>query len=82
MEIKVGMAKTTKYAVSHSGDSAEVAERAQGGISAILADGQGSGKSAKNTSTLVVNKAVTLITDGARDGAVARAVHDLSLIHI
>ena len=76
MEIKVGMAKTTKYAVSHSGDSAEVAERAQGGISAILADGQGSGKSAKNTSTLVVNKAVTLITDGARDGAVARAVHD------
>ena len=76
MEIRVGMAKTTKYAVSHSGDSAEIAERAQGGVSVILADGQGSGKSGKNTSTLVMNKAVSLIMDGARDGAVARAVHD------
>lgn len=76
MEIKIGIAKTTKYAVSHSGDSVEFSERPQGGISAILADGQGSGKSGKNTSTLVVNKAVSLIADGTRDGAVARAVHD------
>lgn len=76
MEIKVGIAQTNKYAVSHSGDSVDVAERPQGGISAILADGQGSGKSAKTTSSLVVNKAVSLIADGARDGTVARAVHD------
>nr|WP_092067220.1 PP2C family protein-serine/threonine phosphatase [Dendrosporobacter quercicolus]NSL46471.1 serine/threonine-protein phosphatase [Dendrosporobacter quercicolus DSM 1736]SDL51772.1 Stage II sporulation protein E (SpoIIE) [Dendrosporobacter quercicolus] len=76
MEIKIGMAKINKYAVSHSGDSVEVAERPQGGITAILADGQGSGRAARNTSSLVVNKAAALIADGARDGAVARAVHD------
>ena len=76
MEIKIGIAKTKKYAVSHSGDSCEIAERPHGGISAVLADGQGSGLSAHHTSSWVVNKAVSLLTDGARDGAVARAVHD------
>jgi serine phosphatase RsbU (regulator of sigma subunit) len=76
MEIKIGIAKIKKYAVEECGDSVEVAERPRGGISAILADGQGSGKAAKITSSLVVNKAAALIADGARDGAVARAVHD------
>lgn len=76
MEIKIAIAKTNKYAVSESGDSIEIAERPNGGITAILADGQGSGKSAKTISTLVVNKAAALVADGARDGAVARAVHD------
>ena len=76
MEVKVGIAKINKYAVAECGDSVEIAERPRGGISAILADGQGSGKAAKNTSSLVVNKAAALIADGARDGAVARAVHD------
>lgn len=76
MEIKIGIAKTTKYAVSHSGDSCEIAERPHGGVSAVLADGQGSGLSAHHTSSWVVNKAVSLLSDGTRDGAVARAVHD------
>lgn len=76
MEIKFGIANTHKYAVSHSGDRVEVAERLQGGLSAVLADGQGSGLAGRNTSSLVVNKAISLIADGARDGAVARAVHD------
>lgn len=76
MEIKFGIAETHKYAVSHSGDRVEVAERPQGGMSAVLADGQGSGLAGRNTSSLVVNKAVALISDGTRDGAVARAAHD------
>ncbi len=76
MEIKIGIARVNKYAVTECGDSVEIAERPRGGISAILADGQGSGKAAKITSTLVVNKAAQLIAEGARDGAVARAVHD------
>ena len=79
MEIKIGIAKTKKYAVSHSGDCCEIAERPHGGISAVLADGQGSGLSAHHTSSWVVNKAVSLIMDGARDGAVARAVHGTNL---
>lgn len=76
MEVKIGLAKTTKYAMSHCGDSCDIAERPHGGISAIIADGQGNGLAAHHTSSWVVNKAVSLIADGARDGAVARAVHD------
>lgn len=76
MEVKIGIAKTNKYAVTECGDSVEVAERPRGGITAILADGQGSGRAAKITSSMVVNKAASLIAEGARDGAVARAVHD------
>jgi serine phosphatase RsbU (regulator of sigma subunit) len=76
MEIRIGIAKANKYAVADCGDSIEVAERPRGGISAILADGQGSGKAAKQTSSLVVNRAAALIAEGARDGAVARTVHD------
>lgn len=72
----VAVAKIPKYASSESGDSVEIVERAKGGVSIILADGQGSGKSARTTSTMVINKAVSLLADGARDGAVARAVHD------
>ena len=76
MEVKVSIAQTNKYAVSHCGDSVDVVERPQGGVSLVLADGQGSGKSAKTTSSLVVNKAISLIADGTRDGAVARSAHD------
>lgn len=76
MEIKIGIAKTTKYAVAVSGDSVEVTERPQGGVTVILADGQGSGRSAQLTSKMVVAKAATLIAEGVRDGAVARTVHD------
>lgn len=77
MEVKLAMAKIHKYAVSESGDTFEATERPKGGLSFILADGQGSGRSAKQNSNLVVAKAVSMIGEGARDGAVARAVHDM-----
>lgn len=76
MQIEVAVSKTAKYAQSRSGDSIEVVERAKGGLTAIMADGQGSGKAAKLISNLVVTKAAALIGDGTRDGAVARAAHD------
>lgn len=76
MQIEVAVSKTAKYAQSRSGDSTEVVERAKGGLTAIMADGQGSGKAAKLISNLVVTKAAALIGDGTRDGAVARAAHD------
>lgn len=76
MEIKIGLAKTSKYAMEACGDTCDVVERPHGGVSAIIADGQGNGHAAQQTSSWVVNKAVQLIADGARDGAVARAVHD------
>ncbi len=76
MEIRVAVAKLPKYGVGESGDTVEVVERPRGGLTAIIADGQGSGPAAKRLSRLVVARALALLADGARDGAVARAVHD------
>jgi serine phosphatase RsbU (regulator of sigma subunit) len=76
MEIYVGIAKVRKYAVSDSGDTAEVVERPNGGLSVVLADGQSSGRGAKTISTLVVRKVISLLAEGVRDGAAARAASD------
>ena len=61
MEIKLAVAKINKYATSESGDSVEVVERPNGGISVVMADGQSSGKGAKQISSLVVRKVISLI---------------------
>ncbi|MCC6315657.1 MAG: SpoIIE family protein phosphatase [Thermomicrobiales bacterium] len=74
--IDIGVAKTNKYASRESGDTVEVVERPGGGISAVVCDGQGSGRAAKTLSVLVTSKAVAMLTEGVRDGAVARGVHD------
>lgn len=76
LSIDLAVAKTNKYASRESGDTAEVVERPGGGFSLVVADGQGSGRAAKTLSQLVAGKAVTLLKDGVRDGAAARAVHD------
>src|SRR5512133_335779 len=76
LDVQLAVAKTNKYATRESGDTIEVVERPHGGFSIVLADGQGSGRAAKNLSHLVTTKAISLIKDGARDGAVARSVHD------
>jgi serine phosphatase RsbU (regulator of sigma subunit) len=66
----------SKYAVSESGDTVELIERPHGGLSLVVVDGQRSGKSAKAISNLVARKAISLLADGVRDGAAARAAHD------
>ena len=54
MEIQIAVAKINKYAVSESGDTLEVVERPNGGLSVVLADGQSSGRGAKAISMMVV----------------------------
>ncbi|HEC22383.1 MAG TPA: serine/threonine-protein phosphatase [Chloroflexi bacterium] len=76
MQIQVAVAKVSKYASSESGDTLEMIERPHGGLSLVLVDGQRSGRSAKAISTLVAHKAISLLAEGIRDGAVARAAHD------
>jgi serine phosphatase RsbU (regulator of sigma subunit) len=76
MEINIAVAKTNKYAVSESGDTLEIVERPNGGVSVVLSDGQTSGRGAKAISTLVVRKVISLLADGVRDGAAARAASD------
>jgi serine phosphatase RsbU (regulator of sigma subunit) len=76
MEVQIAISKIKKYATSSSGDTAEVIERPNGGLSVVLADGQSSGKGAKWVSSLVVRKVIQFLADGVRDGAAARAASD------
>ena len=76
MEVQIAAVKIRKYATSSSGDTVEVTERPRGGVSVVLADGQSSGRGAKNISTMVVRKVIALLAEGVRDGAAARAASD------
>jgi serine phosphatase RsbU (regulator of sigma subunit) len=77
MEVQIAVAKINKYASSESGDTLEVVERPNGGLSVVLADGQTSGRGAKAVSMMVVRKVIGLLAEGVRDGAAARAASDL-----
>ncbi len=74
--LDLGLSKTEKHASRDSGDTVEIVERPGGGFSVVMIDGQGSGKAAKTLSLLLSSKAVSLLKEGVRDGAVARATHD------
>jgi serine phosphatase RsbU (regulator of sigma subunit) len=76
MEVQIAVAKINKYATSESGDTLEVVERPNGGVSVVLADGQTSGRGAKAVSLLVVRRVIGLLAEGVRDGAAARAASD------
>lgn len=76
MEVQIAVAKVNKYATSESGDTLEVVERPNGGVSVVLADGQTSGRGAKAISLMVVRKVIGLLAEGVRDGAAARAASD------
>lgn len=76
MEFQIAVAKVNKYATSESGDTLEVVERPNGGLSVVLADGQTSGRGAKAVSQMVVRKVIGLLAEGVRDGAAARAASD------
>lgn len=76
MEIQIAVAKATKFGSSESGDTLEVIERPNGGLSIVMCDGLTSGNEAKMISGMVVRKVLSLIADGIRDGAAARAASD------
>ncbi len=76
MEVQIAVSKVKKYASSASGDTVEVIERPHGGVSVVMADGQSSGKGAKWVSSFVARKVISLLAEGVRDGAAARAAAD------
>lgn len=76
MEVRIAVAKVSKYASSESGDTLEAVERPNGGVSVVLADGQTSGRGAKAVSMMVVRRVIGLLAEGVRDGAAARAASD------
>lgn len=81
LQLDMAAAKVSKYASRESGDTVEIVERPHGGFSVVVADGQRSGHSAKLISNLVARKAIALLAEGVRDGAVARATHDYLTTH-
>src|SRR4030065_2801483 len=79
MEVQIAISKIRKYATSDSGDTVEIIERPNGGLSVVMADGQSSGRGAKSISTMVVRKVISLLAEGVRDGAASRAASDYLL---
>ncbi|NWG19667.1 MAG: SpoIIE family protein phosphatase [Chloroflexi bacterium] len=76
LQVEIAVVKVPRHGVAESGDTLEAIERPGGGLSVVLVDGQGSGRGAKTLSNLIATRAMTQLKDGARDGVVARAVHD------
>src|SRR3972149_8303897 len=76
MEIQIAVAKVTQHGSHESGDSIEVIERPNGGLSVVMSDALTTGHLGKLVSGLVVRKVLGLLSDGIRDGAAARAVSD------
>ena len=66
MEIKISVSKINKYASPESGDTVEVVERPNGGMSVVMADGQSSGKWARRNSNMVARKVVSPLAEGVR----------------
>jgi len=75
--LRCAAAKAARFGLRVSGDSIDLVERPSGGLSLILADGQGHGEAAKRVSGPVVARIASLLADGARDGAAARMAHDV-----
>lgn len=71
MEIQIAIAKIDKFASTKSGDTVEIIERLNKGISVILADGKLNGQGSKSISTIIVHKIISQITEGIPDGAAA-----------
>ncbi|HEU5012398.1 MAG TPA: SpoIIE family protein phosphatase [Roseiflexaceae bacterium] len=76
LELQVAVAKVPRAGTDESGDTLEMVERPGGGFSFVLVDGQGSGRGAKTLSNILVTRVMVQLKDGARDGVVARSVHD------
>jgi serine phosphatase RsbU (regulator of sigma subunit) len=73
MDIKIAIVKIDKHGSSNSGDTVEMIERPNGGISIVMADGRFDQRDSKAISTLVSHRVIEQISEGMRDGASIRA---------
>ena len=73
MELRIAVSKIDKYGHADSGDTVEIIERPNGGLSVVMADGQIEGKNNKAISTMVTHRVINHISAGVRDSAAIRA---------
>mgnify|MGYP000874989949 CR=1 FL=1 len=76
MEIQISVSKISQYSSDEGGDTLEVVERPNGGLSVVLSAASTSVNNPKILSTIVVRKVISLLAEGVRDGAAARAASD------
>ena len=74
MELRIAVAKINNALLAKSGDTVEIIERPNGGLSAVLADGRANGISNKGISTMISHRVIGNISEGVRDGSAIRAV--------
>ncbi|MCJ7693932.1 MAG: serine/threonine-protein phosphatase [Anaerolineaceae bacterium] len=74
MEIQIAVAKQDKYFAQGSGDTLEIIERPNGGISAVLADGNLNNQGSKIISTKVALQFINFVSTGLRDGSATKSV--------
>ncbi len=73
MEINIAVAKRDKYLSQGSGDTLEIIERPNGGISLVMADGKMQNHDSKQISNKVAHHVINLIGEGKLDGAAVRS---------
>jgi hypothetical protein len=76
MEIEVAISKISKMGNSESGDTIEIVERPNGGLSIVMAEVVSKVADKKAISSAIVRKVIAWIGEGIRDGAAARAASD------
>jgi hypothetical protein len=74
MELRFAVAKVNNAFLAKSGDTVEIIERPNGGLSAVMADGRINKQSNKGISTMVGHRVIGNISEGVRDGSAIRAV--------
>ncbi|NLN69384.1 MAG: SpoIIE family protein phosphatase [Chloroflexi bacterium] len=72
MQIKIAITKIDKHGSINSGDTVEITERPNGGISIVMADGVTGQPESKAISTLITHRVIDHISSGMRDGASIR----------
>jgi hypothetical protein len=76
MEIEVAISKISKLGNAESGDTIEIVERPNGGLSIVMAEVVSQVLDKKAISSAIVRKVIAWIGEGIRDGAAARAASD------
>jgi hypothetical protein len=76
MEIDAAVAKISKIGNPQNGDTVEITERPNGGLSIVMAEVTSNILDKKNITSTIVRKVIGWIGEGIRDGAAARAASD------
>jgi hypothetical protein len=76
MEIEIAVSKISRLGITESGDTIEIVERPNGGLSIVMAEVVSPIMDKKTISSAIVRKVIGWIGEGVRDGAAARAASD------